>query len=103
MSFWRGLALVLLGLGVAGFGLCSLCGGVMGLSMLSGNTRDAQFASTAFVAGALGAVAAALCWWGVRKLRRKPVDAQALASPGPSADTPAPAPAAHDEPPGPAA
>ena len=32
-GFVRGLLLIVLGLGVAGFGICSLCGGVMGVGM----------------------------------------------------------------------
>ncbi|MCW5661165.1 MAG: hypothetical protein KIT60_25975 [Burkholderiaceae bacterium] len=34
-NFVRGLLLLVLGLGVAGFGICSLCGGVLGISALS--------------------------------------------------------------------
>ena len=42
-GFVRGLLLIVLGLGVAGFGICSLCGGVMGVAMfVRGQTELAR-------------------------------------------------------------
>jgi hypothetical protein len=70
----RGLLIVVLVVGVAGFGLCSLCGGVMGVSMLfeaKQSSRDIAWLGFGF--GAVGAVLAWLCWRGVRTLR-KPAD-----------------------------
>jgi hypothetical protein len=71
----RGLLIVVLVVGVAGFGLCSLCGGVMGVSMLfesKPSSRDIAWLGFGF--GAVGALLAWLCWRGVRALR-KPADA----------------------------
>lgn len=68
----RGLVLVVLGLGVAGFGLCSLCGGVMGMSFLLGSSaRERGYAPTAFFFFVGAGLLAALCFWGFRKLRWK--------------------------------
>ncbi len=65
----RKLLLFLLMLGVAGFGVCSLCGGVMGISFLTearASSRDAAW--LAFGLSALGAALVWLCWFGIRKL-----------------------------------
>lgn len=67
----RGLVLVLLGLAVAGFGVCSLCGGVLGVAWMFGSsTRDQAYAPTAFFFFAVGGIIAALCALGFRALRR---------------------------------
>jgi len=69
---WRTLGLVVLALAVAGFGVCSLCGGVMGLSMLSESKSSSHdIAWFAFGCSALGVLLGGLCWWGFRSLRRK--------------------------------
>lgn len=72
-GFVRGLLLIVLGLGVAGFGICALCGGVTGVSMFfegKQSSRDIGW----FVLGmsAAGLVLAWLCWLGIRGLRKQP-------------------------------
>jgi len=70
-GFVRGLLLVVLALGVAGFGVCSLCGGIFGVSMLldaKASTRDLAWLGFGFTA--VGAVLAWLCWLGFRGLRK---------------------------------
>ena len=70
---FRGLVLVVLCLGVAGFGLCSLCGGVMGVSFLLGSSaKDRGQAPVAFFFFVGAGLIAALCFWGFRKLGRNP-------------------------------
>jgi hypothetical protein len=72
-GFVRGLLLIVLGLGVAGFGICSLCGGVMGVSALfEGKQSSRDIAWLAFGLSAVGVVLGWLCWVGIRALRRKP-------------------------------
>jgi hypothetical protein len=72
-NFVRGLLLLVLGLGVAGFGICSLCGGVMGISALSeGRQSSRDIAWLAFGLSAVGVVLGWLCWIGIRALRKKP-------------------------------
>jgi hypothetical protein len=72
-NFVRGLLLIVLGLGVAGFGICSLCGGVMGVSALfEGKQSSREIAWLAFGLSAVGVVLGWLCWIGIRALRRKP-------------------------------
>jgi hypothetical protein len=73
-GFVRGLLLIVLGLGVAGFGICSLCGGVMGVGMFfegKQSSRDIGW----FVVGvsAVGLVLAWVCWLGIRGLRKQPL------------------------------
>jgi hypothetical protein len=67
-NFVRGLLLIVLGLGVAGFGICSLCGGVMGVSALF----EGKQSSREIGLSAVGVVLGWLCWIGIRALRRKP-------------------------------
>jgi hypothetical protein len=68
----RGLLLVVLGLAVAGFGVCSLCGGVMGLATLTENTRSSRdIAWLAFGCSAIGAVIAVAAFFGFRALWRQ--------------------------------
>jgi hypothetical protein len=70
-GFLRGLLLLVLGLGVAGFGVCSLCGGVIGISALTEGRRSSLDAAwLAFGCSALGALVAWLCWLGFRAVRR---------------------------------
>ncbi len=67
---WRALLIIVLGMGVAGFGLCSLCSGIYGLS----NKSAREFLGLSL----LTAVLTVLCWVGVRKVHRrmvKPADA----------------------------
>jgi len=72
-GFVRGLLLIVLGLGVAGFGICSLCGGVMGVaSFAEGKQSSRDIAWLAFGMSAVGVVLAWLCWIGIRALRRQP-------------------------------
>ena len=70
---WRGLLLVVLGLAVAGFGVCALCGGVMGLSMLTESRASSRdIAWTAFVLSAIGAAIAVGAGYAFRAVRRRP-------------------------------
>lgn len=72
-GFVRGLLLIVLGLGVAGFGICALCGGVMGVAAFAeGKQSSRDIAWLAFGLGAVGAVLGWLCWLGFRALRNKP-------------------------------
>ncbi len=69
----RRLLLVLLALAVGGFGICALCGGVMGLSMLTeGRQSSRDIAWICFGFAAVGAVIAWLAALGFRRLKRKP-------------------------------
>jgi hypothetical protein len=78
-NFVRGLLLLVLGLGVAGFGICSLCGGVMGVGMFfEGKQSSRDIGWLALGLGAVGAVLAWLCWIGFRALRRKPAAGDVL-------------------------
>jgi hypothetical protein len=73
-GFVRGLLLIVLGLGVAGFGICSLCGGVMGIATFAeGKQSSRDIAWLAFGMSAVGVVLAWLCWVGIRALRRRPL------------------------------
>jgi hypothetical protein len=68
----RKLLLVLLMLGVAGFGLCTLCGGVMGVSMLTeSRASDRDYAWFAFAMAALGGVLTWLCWLGCKAVLKR--------------------------------
>ena len=70
--FARGLLLVVLGLAVAGFGVCSLCGGVMGLSMLTEKSRSSRdIAWLAFTCSAIGGAIAVAAFFGFRSLWRR--------------------------------
>ena len=72
MDILRGLVLLVLGVGVAGFGLCSLLAGAMGVATLMENTQGSgDWASVIFVCAGIGAALAGLCWWGFRKVRAK--------------------------------
>jgi hypothetical protein len=83
-GFVRGLLLIVLGLGVAGFGICSLCGGVMGVvTFAEGKQSSRDIARLAFGMSAAGVVLAWLCWIGIRALRKKPIaDASQVLPPG---------------------
>ncbi len=70
-SVGRALLLVFLALAMAGFGICSLCGGVMWVSEL-GNNRNSDLKWTIFILTAIGAGIAVLCGWGLRKLMQRP-------------------------------
>ena len=73
-GFVRGLLLIVLGLGVAGFGICSLCGGVMGVGMfVEGKQSSREIAWLAFGLSAFGVLLTWLCWIGIRALRKKPL------------------------------
>jgi hypothetical protein len=73
-GFVRGLLLIVLGLGVAGFGICSLCGGVMGVSMFfEGKQSSRDIGWLALGMSAVGLVLGWLCWIGIRALRKKPL------------------------------
>jgi hypothetical protein len=73
-SFVRGLLLIVLGLGVAGFGVCALCGGVMGVSaFFEGKQSSRDIGWLALGLSAVGAVLGWLCWIGIRALRKKPL------------------------------
>jgi hypothetical protein len=82
-GFVRGLLLIVLGLGVAGFGICSLCGGVMGVGMFFEDKQSSrEIGWLAVGLGAVGAVLAWLCWIGIRALRKKPLADGNLLPPG---------------------
>jgi hypothetical protein len=67
----RRLLLVLLCLAMAGFGLCSLCGGVIGVSTLSeGKKSSTDIAWLAFGCAAAGALITWACWRGVKALSK---------------------------------
>jgi hypothetical protein len=69
---WRTLGLVVLALAMAGFGICSLCGGVIGISSLSdGQHNGGDIASLAFTCAAVGVVITVLCAWAFRALKRR--------------------------------
>jgi len=70
--FWRGMLLVVLGLAVAGFGLCTLCGGVIGFTSLTETSRSSRdVAELALGCSAVGALITGLCVWGFRVVRRR--------------------------------
>ena len=83
-GFVRGLLLIVLGLGVAGFGICSLCGGVLGVaSFAEGKQSSRDIAWLAFGMSAVGVVLAWLCWIGIRALRKQPLaDSSNVLPPG---------------------
>lgn len=66
----RGFVLVLLGLAVAGFGVCSLCGGVMGIASVLEGGSSRSFGEAALFMSAIGAAITVLCFWGFRAVRR---------------------------------
>jgi hypothetical protein len=69
-SVGRSLLLVVLALAMAGFGICSLCGGAIGVSSLvEGRTSSRDGAWLAFGLSGLGALIAYGCWRGIRALR----------------------------------
>lgn len=71
MTLWRGVLLVVLALAMGGFGICALCGGVMGVQFLAeGRASSRDWAWFAFGCSAAGAVIVWLCWRGFRALRR---------------------------------
>jgi hypothetical protein len=73
MQIVRGLLLLVLGVGVAGFGLCSLCGGVMGIATMTESTKNSMdYAMLMFGFAGVGAGLTWLCWWGFRKVRARP-------------------------------
>jgi len=75
---WRALGIVLLALGVAGFGLCALCSGAY--------SAMAKYDGGAFLALSLFmALLTGLCVWGIKRLNRKP-------PPGPTSPTLPPTP-----------
>lgn len=95
ISVGRALAIIVLGLGVAGFGLCSLCGGVMGVASLTDKGRmSGDIALTAFGFSAVGALITWLCWWGMKRVRRGGTPTAATAAAAPGAATAAAAPGA---------
>jgi hypothetical protein len=70
-GFFRALIIVVLALAVVGFGICSLCGGVIGVNaLMSGKRNEVDTAWLAFGLSSLGVLMAGLSWWGLRKLRR---------------------------------
>ena len=78
-SVFRSLVLVLLVLAMAGFGLCSLWGGAMGISSLlegPGGSRDVVW--LIFGLSGLGVLMCWGCWLGIQALRepRRPQDAE---------------------------
>lgn len=71
-GFFRALTIIVLGLAVVGFGICSLCGGVIGVNAFMSNKRsDADIGWLAFGLSALGVLMTWLSWWGLRKLRNR--------------------------------
>ena len=71
-GFFRALTIIVLGLAVVGFGICSLCGGVIGVNAFMSNKRsDADIGWLAFGLSALGVLLTWLSWWGLRKLRTR--------------------------------
>jgi hypothetical protein len=67
----RRILLVVLCLAMAGFGLCSLCGGVIGVSALTEtNKSSGDIAWLAFGCAALGALITWACWRGVKALSK---------------------------------
>ena len=71
MGFWRGLTLALLALAMGGFGICSLCGGVMGIQFLTeGRASTRDLAWFAFGCAAAGLVIVWLCWRAFKAVRR---------------------------------
>ena len=73
-GFVRGLLLIVLGLGVAGFGICSLCGGVMGVGMFfEGRQSSREIGWLVLGMSAVGLVLGWLCWIGIRALRKQPL------------------------------
>lgn len=71
MQIVRGLMLVVLSVGMAGFGLCALLAGAMGVSTLMENTKDSgDWAYLIFAFAGVGALLCGLCWLGFRKVRR---------------------------------
>jgi hypothetical protein len=84
-GFVRGLLLVVLALGVAGFGVCSLCGGVFGVASLFESKPSArELAWIGFGFAVVAGVLAWVCWLGFRGLRK------AMRSPPPGSETPGP-------------
>ncbi len=72
-SAGRAIVLVVLALAMAGFGICSLCGGAMTISFLSeGRATSRDAAWTALIMSAIGAAITWCCWWLFRKLRKPP-------------------------------
>lgn len=70
-SLGRGLVLVVLALAMAGFGICSLCGGVMTISFFNESRASSHDAAwLALGLSCLGAGLAWLCWRLFRKLRQ---------------------------------
>lgn len=71
---WRMLSVGLLGLTVAGFGLCGGGGTVMGLMSVLGDRSGSEargYGMMFLVMGLLGLVIAGACYWVLRKYRRE--------------------------------
>ena len=72
-SVGRSLVLVVLALAMAGFGICSLCGGAIGIASLTeGRSSSRDTAWLAFGLSGLGALIAWGCWRGIKALREPP-------------------------------
>jgi hypothetical protein len=80
----RGLLLVVLALGVAGFGVCSLCGGVFGVTSLFETKASArELAWLGFGFAAFGAFMTWICWIAFRGLRKATQQPSGPETPGP--------------------
>jgi NhaP-type Na+/H+ or K+/H+ antiporter len=81
-GFFRALTIIVLGLAVVGFGICSLCGGVIGVNAFMSNKRsDADIGWLAFGLSGLGVLLTWLSWWGLRKMRIRRDDPVVEATP----------------------
>ena len=79
----RNFLIVLLALGIAGFGGCSFCGGMMGIGFLGvEGIGFNDLASMAFMFAVLGAGMAWWCWWGLRQVLRRGKPDEAPREPG---------------------
>lgn len=80
---WRALAIGVLGLFIAGLGLCGGAGAIGGLVMLGGaDAQSGGYGMLFLVAGAVGLCLAGLVFWMLRRLTRpRPQDAPAAQQP----------------------